>query len=137
MALQNGIHLIGRFTRDPEKKSTQSGFAVCSFSLAVDRPHTKKDNRVADFFECTAWRDTAELITKFFHKGDPVGVEGYMHQETYTNKDGQSVKTWKVEVENITFLPARKGDVPAETAPAQTEQPAVNTTPVDDDNLPF
>ena len=137
MAFKNHISIVGRFTKEPELRKTQSGLAVCSFSLAVERPHTTKDNRATDFFECSAWRQTAEMIAKYFHKGDPVGVEGYMRQESYTDKEGRTVKTWKLEVENFDFLPARKGDAPAETAPAEPAQPEVNMTANADEELPF
>ena len=72
----NKAILIGRFTRDPELRSTPQGVSTCSFSLAVDRNFVRQgEERKADFINCVAWRTTAEFISRYFHKGNLVAVE--------------------------------------------------------------
>ena len=73
----NVVALVGRLVADPELKTTQSGNSVCTFSIACDRSYTAKDEeRKADFFTITAWRQTAEFICKYFQKGSLIAIEG-------------------------------------------------------------
>lgn len=81
---------MGRMTADPELKFTQAnGFPVCTFSIAVDRPYRKDAEKEADFFRVVAWRNTAEYISKYFHKGDLVNLIGRLHNNKYT-AEGES-----------------------------------------------
>ena len=74
----NHITIMGRLTRDPEMRSTQSGVAVASFTLAVDRDFSGRDGgeNQTDFIDCTAWRHTAEFVSKYFSKGRMAVVSG-------------------------------------------------------------
>ena len=74
----NSTVIVGRLTRDPEVKQTQSGISVCNFTLAVDRQYKSGDERLTDFIDCVAWRHTADFLGKYFSKGDPVGVTGHI-----------------------------------------------------------
>jgi len=97
----NCVNLIGRLTRDPEPKRTNSGITALTFTIAVDRGD--KD-RNTDFINCQAWRTTAEFITKYFHKGDPIAVTGKIITRSY-EKDGQTIKVFEVLATEAGFVP--------------------------------
>ena len=85
----NKAILIGRLTADPELKQTQSGISVCSFSIAVDRRFSGRDSeRKTDFINITSWRQQAEFVCRYFHKGDVIGVEGSIQTRNYEDKNG-------------------------------------------------
>ena len=85
----NRAILIGRLTADPELKQTQSGISVCSFSIAVDRRFSGRDSeRKTDFINITSWRQQAEFVCRYFHKGDVIGVEGSIQTRNYEDKNG-------------------------------------------------
>lgn len=109
MSVQNSIRLVGRLTKDPEIRTFEKEGQtqkVASFSVAVDR-YSKKDHPECDFFDCTAFRQRAEFIEKFFHKGDRIIVEGEGHFDTYQDKDGNNRKAFKVSVSDCTFGSAK------------------------------
>lgn len=105
----NACVLIGRLARDPELKYTQAGHAVCTFTLAVDRPF-KNDGgeKEADFIPCVAWRKTAEVAAQHLSKGRQVAVEGRIQVRTYDDKDG--IRKWITEVicDRVEFLGSKK-----------------------------
>ena len=85
----NKIYLMGRLTRDPELRRTQSGTAVASFSLAVDRDYkTQNGEKETDFIDIVAWRNTAEFISKYFTKGRMAVVEGRLQIREWKDKEG-------------------------------------------------
>ena len=86
----NRIILMGRLTRDPELRHTQSGTAVASFSLAVDRDFKSRDSgeKTTDFIDVVAWRNTAEFVSKYFAKGRMAVVEGRLQIRDWTDRDG-------------------------------------------------
>lgn len=101
----NKIFLIGRLTKDPELKYTQSGTAVCNFTLAVDRHFTSQNGeKEADFINTVVWNKAAENCAKYLTKGRQTAVEGRLQIRSYDGKDGQ--KRWVTEVvaENVEFL---------------------------------
>lgn len=105
----NKIILQGRFTRDVELRRTQSGTSVCSFSLAVERDAKGQDGkRPVDFFDCHAWRGTAEMISKYFHKGSAAIVEGRLEIRDWTDRDGNKRRSAEVNVSNIYFAESKK-----------------------------
>lgn len=110
----NIVALTGRLTRDPEIKQTQSGVAVCSFSIAVDRAYKSGEERQADFIRCTAWRHSAEFLSKYFHKGDMVGVTGHLQVRSWETEDGQKREATEVVVDALSFVGGKKADKPAE-----------------------
>ena len=86
----NKIILMGRLTRDPELRHTQSGTAVASFSLAVDRDFKSRDSgeKTTDFIDVVAWRNTAEFVSKYFAKGRMAVAEGRLQIRDWTDKEG-------------------------------------------------
>ena len=101
----NHITIMGRLTRDPELKRTGSGIAVASFSLAVDRDFGKNENgeKEVDFIDCTAWRQTAEFVSKYFAKGRMAVVSGKLQTRVWTDKDGNKRKSTEVVADNCYF----------------------------------
>lgn len=99
----NKIFLAGRLTRDPELKTTQSGLTVCSIDIAIDRRGTKGNDKITDFFRCTAWRQTAEFITAHFKKGSAIFIEGNMQTRSW-EKDGEKRHTTEVIIESAHFV---------------------------------
>lgn len=101
----NKILLIGRLTKDPELRYTQSGTAVANFTLAVNRRFTNQNGeREADFINCQAWQKTAEFVANYFKKGQQMALEGRLMVSSYDSNDGQ--RHWKTEVvaEQIEFV---------------------------------
>lgn len=110
----NSICLMGRLTADPELKTTQSGVSVTSFSVAVDRAYRSKDQeRQTDFINCVAWRQTAEFITRYFHKGNRIALQGSLQSRSYTANDGSKRTVYEVVVDNAFFCESKGGQSPA------------------------
>lgn len=104
----NRAVLTGRLTKDPELRYTQSGNAVCSFTLAVDRQFRNQNgDREADFINCVIWRKSAENFSNFTHKGSLVGVDGRIQVRNYENQQGQRVYITEVIVDNFALLESR------------------------------
>ena len=105
----NKIILMGRLTRDPELRRTQSGTAVTSFSLAVDRDFkAQSGEKETDFIDVVAWRNTAEFVSKYFTKGRMAVVEGRLQIRDWTDKDGGKRRTAEVIAENVYFGDSKK-----------------------------
>ncbi|MBQ6483088.1 MAG: single-stranded DNA-binding protein [Anaerolineaceae bacterium] len=122
---------IGRLTKDAVFKVLQSGKAVASFTLAVNR---RKRDDGADFIQCVAWEKTAELIEKYVKKGHRIGVTGHIQTRTYEKQDGTKGYATEVVVEELEFLEKREQD--------QTHQEPVRASDekleeVEDFDLPF
>ena len=139
----NHITIMGRLVRDPEMRSTQSGVAVASFTLAVDRDFSGKDGgeKQTDFIDCTAWRHTAEFDSKYFSKGRMAVVSGRLQIDNYTDNDGNNRKSAKVIADNIYFGDSKKdGTTGGQSDEAASFTPAPSGfVPVDVDSgeLPF
>lgn len=105
----NSVVLTGNLAKDPEIRYTQTQIAVCSFTLAANRPRTKNnENPGADFVRITAWGKLGENCSKYLQKGRKVAVKGRIHTGSYTNKDGQKVYTTDIVAEQVEFLGAPK-----------------------------
>ena len=104
----NKVILIGRLTADPELRQTQSGIASCGFTVACDRKFADKNTgeRQADFISCTAWRQTAEFVARYFNKGKLICVEGTLRNNNYQDKKYPDVThyTTDVQVDNVEFV---------------------------------
>lgn len=101
----NKVILIGRLTRDPELRTTTSGIATSTFSLAVQRPFTNQSGtRDADFINCVVWRRQAENVVKYCGKGSQVAVEGRIQVRNYDADDGTKRYVTEVICDNVTFL---------------------------------
>lgn len=131
----NKAILVGRLTRDPELKTTANGTNVCSFSVAVNRRYKNAEgNYDADFINCTAWRQTAEFVSKYFTKGRMIGVVGSIQTRNYDDKDGKKVYVTEVAADEVYFVES-KGDNNNNTAPVADVN---DFAPIDDtDELPF
>lgn len=100
----NSVVIMGRLTYDPELRSTQSGVSVVRFTVACDRSYQKSgEERKADFIDVTAWRQTAEFISRYFHKGSMIAVEGSIQTDNYTDRDGNKRKSFQVVANNVSF----------------------------------
>ena len=99
----NKIILMGRLVRDPELNQTANGIAVCKFTVAVNRPYQKDKEQQADFINVTAWRGTAEFVSKYFSKGSMIIVEGKLQNNDYTDKDGVKHYSMQVMADNVNF----------------------------------
>ena len=105
----NRIILMGRLTHDSELRRTQSDTPVCSFSLAVDRNFVRQgEERKADFINCVAWRTTAEFISRYFHKGNLVAVEGSIQTRSWDDQDGKKRYATEVIVNQAYFVESKK-----------------------------
>ncbi|MBQ9729687.1 MAG: single-stranded DNA-binding protein [Clostridia bacterium] len=136
----NKVFLIGNLTRDPELTETPGGVAVCHFAIAVNRNYSGQDGeRQTDFFNCTAWRATAETIARYTKKGNKVAVSGSIQLRNY--EDNQGVKRTAVDiiVQDIEFLTPKAGDgfdeEPRQNAPAK-RKPVLQSMD-DDSDIPF
>lgn len=103
----NKVILIGRFTRDPEIRYTQSGICSANFSIAIDRKYKQEGQPEADFPKVIAWGKTAEFIEKYFRQGMKIVIEGRIQTGKYTNKEGQTVYTTDVVAESVEFAESK------------------------------
>lgn len=104
----NNVVLVGRLTKDPDLRYTQSGTAVANFTLAVNRTFTNQDGeREADFINCVIWRKAAENLANMVGKGAQIGVTGRIQTRNYENKEGQRVFVVEVVAENFQMLESR------------------------------
>ena len=101
----NNIQLLGRITKDLERKVTQSGKSVCSFDIAVTR---KFDKEITDFIPCVAWNKTCETMCKFCKKGQLIAIDGSLYTRKYEDKNGNNRTTYEVNVNNFYFAESKK-----------------------------
>lgn len=108
----NKVILMGRLTADPELRQTQSGIPSCRFTVAINRPFVDKQTgeRQADFISCTAWRQTAEFVTRYFSKGNMIMVEGTLRTGSYTDRNHPDVThyTTDVFVDSVEFTGSKR-----------------------------
>lgn len=105
----NRLLITGNLTKDPDLSETANGTIYCNFSIAVNRAMPDSDgNKQTDFFNCTAWKQRAEIICKYCKKGSKVLIEGEMQSRSYEDKDGHRQTGWNVNVNNIEFLGGRQ-----------------------------
>ena len=145
----NSIVIMGRLTYEPELRATPSGVSVVRFQVAVDRSYQKAgEDRKTDFIDCTAWRQTAEFVCKYFHKGSMIAVEGSLQTDNYTDQNGEKRKSVQLVASQVSFCgsKAESGTTGANSNPAFA-QPAPSYASADnsdfeeivddDDDLPF
>lgn len=112
----NNIVLVGRMVRDPELRRTNSGEAVTSFTLAVNRPYESADGQQADYPNCVIWGKGAENVDKYCSKGSLVGIEGRLRTRHYDNAQGNRIYVTEVVCQRVQFLDTKKKE---ETPPQQ------------------
>ena len=141
----NRIHLIGYLTRDPEFSETAAGVAVCKFSIAVGRAYADQNGeKQTDFFNCTAWRQTADAVARYTKKGNKIAVIGSMQSRAYEDRQGVKKTVWEVQVSEIEFLSPHEAQEEGREPPrGNTRGQAKNARkPVlqaldEDDDIPF
>jgi single-strand DNA-binding protein len=152
----NRVVLVGRLTRDPELRQTQTGISVASFSLAVNRTFANQSGqREADFVPVVVWRKQAENVAQYVRKGALVGVEGRLQTRSYDTADGSKRFVMEVVADSVQFLESRQSTMERQdtgrpvqnTASMQTNQSANhdvafdfetdNSFDISDDDLPF
>ena len=106
----NHITIMGRLTRDPELRYTQSQTPVASVTLAVDRDFGSRDGgeKQTDFIDCVAWRQTAEFVSKYFTKGRMAVVSGRLQIRDWTDREGGKRRSAEVVVDNVYFGDSRR-----------------------------
>ncbi len=129
---------MGRLTKEPELKQTPQGVAVCRFSLAVNRRFAKEGGQNADFINCTAWRQQAEFISKYFGKGSMISVVGNLQSRSWDNQEGKKQYATDVIVDEVYFTDS-KTESAGTTAGNNTEIDNMGFQVVDgsEDDLPF
>lgn len=152
----NRVILIGRLTADPELRYTNSGVAVASFTLAVDRMRTgPSGERETDFINIVVWQKQAELSAQYLHKGRLAAVDGRLQIRSYENREGQKVRVAEVVAESVRFLdrgdqtssggssgaPMNRNNPEQRKAPSKFEDDPFaddsHTIDISDDDLPF
>lgn len=139
----NRAVLVGRLTNDMELRYTQSGTAVGSFNLAVNRQFKNADgDREADFVSCVIWRKAAESLANFTHKGSLIGVDGHIQTRNYENKQGNRVYVTEIVVDNFSLLDPKRSDQTNKQQSKSNQNsndPFAGSNPIDIDanDLPF
>lgn len=121
----NHITIMGRLTRDPELRYTQSGIAVASFTVAVDRDFQPKDGgeKQTDFISVVAWRSTGEFVSKYFNKGSMIVVAGRLQMRDWTDRDGNKRTSAEIVADNVYFGESRRRDDSSGGGYRQSEPP--------------
>ena len=138
----NKVFLIGNLVRDPEVRATQSGVAVCNFTIAVNRRFKNANGeQETDFLNVIAWRQLAELCGKYLAKGRKVAVTGSIQTRTYEAKDGSKRTAWDIVADEVEFLSTRNSEENGGYYDNSDSKPAKKSVaelePVEDDDLPF
>ena len=127
----NNITITGRLVKDPELRTSASGLSVCSFSVAVDRPMAKE--KAVDYFDCVAFRKSAEFVNKYFFKGKPILIQGHMQSRDWQDRNGNKRRSWELICENIEFCGGDK----KQAAPEAVSAAPVFTLESGTDDLPW
>ena len=150
----NKVVLIGNLVRDPEVRATQSGISVCNFTVAVNRRFKKENGeQETDFLNVIAWRQLAELCSKYLAKGRKVAVTGSIQTRQYEAKDGSKRTAWDIVADEVEFLTPQNQQSSTQSAPGtyttaaskdsgtvyapQPHNDFGGYTQVDDEELPF
>lgn len=150
MASFNKVILMGNMTADPELKQTTSGISVCSFTIAVNRrgaKGTENGQPTVDFIDIVAWRQSAEFVSRYFKKGNPILVCGQLQKRAWTDNQGQKRYAVEVVADEVTFASnANQGGAPAMggapvtdayTSPYSNAGESTFEEIANDDSLPF
>ncbi|MDK3595822.1 single-stranded DNA-binding protein [Staphylococcus pseudintermedius] len=143
----NRVVLVGRLTKDPEFRTTQSGVEVATFTLAVNRNYKNKNGeQQADFINCIVFRKQAENVNNYLNKGNLAGVDGRLQSRSYENQEGRRIFVTEVICDSVQFLESKnsnqsnnqpqqqRGQAPAQDNPFTN---ANNPIDIDDEDLPF
>ena len=129
----NKIMIGGRLTADPENSQTPSGVSVAKFSVAVNR---KAKEQQTDFFNITAWRGTADFVSKYFKKGSSIFVVGTLQNRSWTDQNGQKRYATDIVAEEVNFVDGKNDNAGTYVPEAYTDAPKLDVVPEGED-LPF
>ena len=118
----NKTFLIGRITREPELRHTQSGMACCQITLAVNRPKQKDKEQETDFINVVVWDKQGENLAKYQSKGNQIAVEGRIQTRNYENNEGKKVYVTEVVASNVMYLDSKKNSNEPQTATQTVSQ---------------
>ncbi len=143
----NKVMLGGRLTADPESRQTESGISVTRFTVAVNRRYNKDSSQQqADFLNVTAWRQTAEFVSKFFKKGSSIFVVGTIQNRSWTDNDGNKRYATDIVADEVSFVDSRNENPAAGQYTPDSYEPSFSSPAADapkfeeikdDDDLPF
>ena len=128
----NNVSLVGRLTRDPEIKTTNSGSSYARFSIAVDR---RGKDAGTDLINIVAFGKTSEFIERYFRKGQRIGINGRIQTGSFEGKDGKKVYTFDVIADNVEFVESKSAS--ASATPANADGFVNIPDGVEDPGLPF
>ena len=138
---------MGRITKDPELRKTQSGLSTVSFTIACNRRVAKDQPQQADFINCVAWRQTADYMASYVKKGTLLGVEGRIQTRNYQDRDGKKIYVTEIICDNVqTLVRAAESSTGTNYAPQQTDTYQAPTSEpysdyeqldIQEDDLPF
>lgn len=132
----NRVVLVGRITRDPLLRKTQSGTSVVSFTIACNR-RVPSQGQDADFINCVAWNRTADFMAQYVKKGALLGVDGRIQTRNYDDKDGKRVYVTEVVADSVQFLESKKSDQSAQNEATMQNDEYAYTADIQNDELPF
>ena len=130
----NRIEIMGRLTADPVLRYTQNQTPVTSFNIACERDFGAKET---DFIDCTAWRQTAEFVNKYFKKGSMAVIAGRLQMRKWTDNNGNNRITAEIQVDNIYFGDSKKKDDDPQYQDSSYPDPQFQELPQDEGDLPF
>ena len=130
----NSITITGRLTADPELKTTQSGISVCVYNLAVKRPKVKD---TTDFLPVVSWRQGADYLCKYGHKGDMVAVSGTLTARSWEDKDGNKRISYEIVTDTVELVGGTKNEQSANITPQPTQSQQQEFVVIADEDLPF
>lgn len=154
----NRVVLVGRLTKEPELRTTQSGAKVCQYTLAVNRTRKTEGQPEADFISCVSWNKTAELMNQYLSKGALIGIEGRIQTRSYDDNTGRKVYVTEVITDSVQFLESKQNndqnqnkqpnqayttpktqsqEQPVQYAVNLTAQAEMDTLDISPDDLPF
>lgn len=142
----NRVILVGRLTKEPTLRKTQSGTSVTSFTIACNRRVAQGQEPQADYINCVAWNNTADVVAKYTNKGSLVGVEGRIQTRNYDDAQGKRVYITEVVCDSVQFLESKNSK--QQNTPSQeyskgyetvVPSPYSNSAPLEiaPDDLPF
>ena len=137
--MANKCWLTGNLTKDPEYQKTNSGVSVARFSVAVTRKYKNDAGEYeADFINCVAWRNTADFVSKYLHKGNKIGLTGSIQTRSYDAQDGTKRYVTEVIADEVeSYTPKQENENKPKTEAQAKQEVMQNFEPIDDDNLPF
>ena len=132
----NKVIIGGRLTSEPELKTTQSGLSVVSFSVAVNRKVKQGEAQKSDFFNVTAWRQTADFVARYFKKGSAICIVGTLQNSSWKDQNGQNHSRTDIVADEVMFVDSKSEG--GQTAPSFTNTPTPKFEEIStDSDLPF